>query len=177
MCLQMKTSPQMFIDCCSSSLGVLLKHNSSIGHFRLHMFMHSCWYTIQAGTLACACSTIPVLCAHTHTHTQSYVSLLNSDDQSDIAQKIISEGLARVDKRRDRRLTKLVREKWLLFIISMFIFFHHSKATSKYTLRTNTVLLGALVGGRRYGYVWAGLSLQLILDVVSKSSAMVIIHL
>ena len=50
---------------------------------------------------------------HTHTHThipQSYVSLLNSDDQSDIAQKIISEGLARVDKRKDRRLTKLVRK-------------------------------------------------------------------
>ena len=49
---------------------------------------------------------------HTHTHypPQSYVSLLNSEDKTDITRKMIAEGLARVDKRKDRRLSKLVSE-------------------------------------------------------------------
>ncbi len=49
---------------------------------------------------------------HTHTHypPQSYVSLLNSEDKTDIARKMIAEGLARLDKRKDRRLSKLVSE-------------------------------------------------------------------
>ncbi|XP_064396921.1 staphylococcal nuclease domain-containing protein 1-like isoform X1 [Halichondria panicea] len=41
---------------------------------------------------------------------QSYVSLLNSEDKTDIARKMIAEGLARLDKRKDRRLSKLVGE-------------------------------------------------------------------
>ena len=49
---------------------------------------------------------------HTHTHTQNlqeYVSLQNVTDNSDLGEKLIREGLMRAERRKERRLAKLVR--------------------------------------------------------------------
>jgi len=46
---------------------------------------------------------------HTHTHSQEYVSLQSVTDNSDLGEKLIREGLMRAERRKERRLAKLVR--------------------------------------------------------------------
>ena len=64
-------------------------------HTRMHGRTHTCTHTHT----------------HTHTHTQEYVSLQNVTDNSDLGEKLIREGLMRAERRKERRLAKLVRAR------------------------------------------------------------------
>ena len=44
-------------------------------------------------------------------HVQDYVRLLKSSDNTDIAAKLISDGLLRTEKTEQRKVAKLVRGK------------------------------------------------------------------
>ena len=59
-------------------------------------------------------------------YPQEYVSLLQASDNTDIAAKLISEGLLRAENRREKKVEKLVRmllfTVWQLFLCSQMMF-------------------------------------------------------
>ena len=91
-------------------------HTHTHAHTRAHTRTHT--HTMHTHT-------------HTHTHTQEYVSLQHLTDSTDVAEKLITEGVLRVDKRREKRLAKLVsyQHNHLINILKPslpFIKRHHS---------------------------------------------------